>query len=66
MHIFIKQKFIVLVPLLLDVGRSLVTKCVSLNNHPCTARPTVTGLNPDEIHYYPIMVSLNKFDESRS
>ena len=44
MYGFIKQMFFVLV--LLDFGRSLATKCASMNNYPCMVRPTLIGLNP--------------------
>ena len=31
---------------LLSFSESLATKCVSLNNEPCMARPTLIDLNP--------------------
>ena len=30
----------------LSFSESLATKCVSLNNEPCMARPTLIDLNP--------------------
>ena len=45
----------------LHFSRSLVTKCVSLNNEPCTVRPTVTDLNSVELNYYLFMISLDKY-----
>ena len=46
---------------LLSFSVSLATKCVSLNNDPCTIRPTLINLNSVELSYYPFMISLNKF-----
>ena len=40
---------------LLRFGRSLATKCVSLNNKPCTI--TLIDLNPVELNYYPVVIS---------
>ena len=50
---FTEQTFIVLVLvlLLLGFGRSFATKCVSLNNQQCAARPPLIDLNPNECHY---------------
>ena len=56
---FIKQTYIVLLLLLLGFGRSLATKCPSMNNQPCTPRLSLIDLNPDELPYYPFMVSLD-------
>ena len=36
------------------------TKCLFLNDEPCTVRPTLIDLNPVELKYYPLMISLNK------
>ena len=36
------------------------TKFISLNNEPCMIRPTLIGLNPFELKYYPFMISLGK------
>ena len=41
---------------------SLEIKCVSLNNEPCMARPTLTDLNSVELNYYSFVVSLEKID----
>ena len=56
----IKQMVIVL----LSFTSSLATKFVSLNDEPCMVRPTVIGLNPVELKYYPLMISLDKCNGS--
>ena len=58
---FSTQGFIVL---LLCFGGSSATKWISLNNQPCTVRPTLIDLNPEELHYYPFMFSLERCDWS--
>ena len=35
---------------------------VSLNNHQCIARPMLIDWNPGELHYYPFIVSLDRYD----
>ena len=40
------------------------TKCLFLNDESCMIRPTVIDLNPIELRYYPIIISLNKCTES--
>ena len=35
-------------------------KCVTLNNQPCQARPTLFNINSDETLLYPFLVSDNK------
>ena len=30
------------------------------NDEPCMVRPTLIDINPNEIRYYPCMISLNK------
>ena len=57
---FIKQVFIVL---MLCFGKSLMTKCVSLNNQPFIPRLVLIDLNPHDLHYYSFMISLDKCDE---
>ena len=57
----IKQVFFIV---LLRFSRSLATKCVSLSNEPCMARPTLIDLNPTELNYYPFTISLDKCNES--
>ena len=48
--------------------RSLVSickghiKCVSLNNQPCQARPTLTNINSKDPLYYSFIASVNKCD----
>ena len=44
---FIKQTFIAL-----RFGGSLATKCIPLNNGPCSARLTLIDLNSNKLHYY--------------
>ena len=55
----IKQGFIAL----LNFSESLATKCISLQNEPCIARPTITDLKSYEhnqgLRHYPFMVSLD-------
>ena len=41
-----------------------LTKCVPLNDEPCKVRPTLIGLNPVELKYYPFMISLNNITGS--
>ena len=52
----IKQVFVAL----LSLSGSLATKCMSLNNEPCTIRPTLIDFNHIELNYYPFMISLDK------
>ena len=54
---FIKQMFILLVLVLFGFGGSLSTKCVFMNIQPCIVRPTLIDLNPDELYYYPFIIS---------
>ena len=62
---FIIQIFIVIVLFLPDFGRSLATKCLSkLNNKSFTARLILCDLNPNELHRYSFMISLDKCDEN--
>ena len=46
---------------LLSFSVSLATKCVSLNNDPCTIRLTLIGLHPVELSYCPFMFSSDTF-----
>ena len=34
--------------------------CISLNNRPCQARPTLVNINSNETFFYPCTVSINK------
>ena len=66
---FIKQAFIVLLSLSVSLARvakiSGSTKCISLNNELCIARPTLIGLNLEEFHYnHPLMVTLGRYNGS--
>ena len=45
---------------LLGFSKSLATKCLFLNDEPCMVRPTIINMNPNELKYYPSMISLNK------
>ena len=36
------------------------TKCLFLNDELCIVRPTLINMNPVELKYYPLMISLNK------
>ena len=50
------------------INASSPTSCISLNNHPCTARPTLIDLIRNEynqgLRYYPFMVNLNRCNGS--
>ena len=35
-------------------------KCVTFNNRPCQAIPTLASMNSDKILFYPFTVSINK------
>ena len=63
---FIKQTFIVSVLVLLGFGGSLVTEYAFMNNQPCMVRSMLIDLSPDELHYYPFIISLDRFDGSCS
>ena len=39
-------------------------KCVSLNNRPCQARPTIANIKSNETLFYPFTVSDNVFGGS--
>ena len=39
-------------------------KCVSLNNQPCQARPTLVNVNSNKPLYYQITASVNKYGRS--
>ena len=59
-----KQTNVVLALVLLGFAGCLATKCVSINNQPCMARPMFFDVNPDELLYYPFIISLGRGDES--
>ena len=50
---------------LLGFSGSLGTKCVSLNNESCMIRP-IFHLNPNELNYYPFMISIDEWSRSCS
>ena len=54
MFSLIEEVFVVL----LSFSSSLAVKRVSLNDEPCMIRPTLIGLTPVELKYYPLMISL--------
>ena len=56
MFSLIKQAFMVL----FVFGSSLATKCLSLNDEPCTVRPALIDLDPAGLKYYQFMNSLGK------
>ena len=37
---------------------------VFLNDEPCMVRHTLVNMNPNELKYYPFMISLNKYTGS--
>ena len=57
----IEQVFIVLV---LCLSKSLAIKCVFLNNQSLITRPMLIDSNPDELHYYPFLTSLDRCDRT--
>ena len=58
------QKFIVLVLVMLAFSGLLATKCVSMNNQPYMARPSLIYLNPDEFYYYLFIISVDRCNGS--
>ena len=46
--------------LLLSFGESLAIKFMLLNIESCKARPFLIDLNPVDLKYYPLMISLDK------
>ena len=61
---FIRQKFFVMMLLLLGFGVSLAIKCISMNNQPCLVRPTHIDLNPEELCHYLFITSLDRCNEN--
>ena len=55
MFSLIRQVFIIL----LSFDKFLTNKCVSLNHEPCMVKTTFIDLNPVELRYYPLMISLD-------
>ena len=49
---------------MLSFSESLATKSVSLNDEPCTIRPTLIDFDPVEGKYCPFMISLDKYSGS--
>ena len=45
---------------LLSFSKSLATKYLFLNDEPCMVRPTLVDMNPTDLKYYLIIISLNK------
>ena len=56
----IKQVFIVL----LGFSRSIVTKCMSLNDESCMIRSTFIDINSIELTYFTFTISLDKCNGS--
>ena len=56
---FIKQAFISL-----SFSGSLATKCISLNDETCLLRSNLIDLNPNKLHYYSFLVSLDRCNRS--
>ena len=53
----IKQVFVAL----LSLSNSLASKCETLSNEPCMARPALIDLDPVKLnHYHSFMTSLDK------
>ena len=50
--------FIVLLSSLASAAN--LTKCLFLNHELCIVRPTIIDMNPVELKYYPVTISLNK------
>ena len=44
---------------LLSYSESLATKCLFLNDESCMVRPTLIDLNPVDLKYYSLMISLD-------
>ena len=49
---------------LLSFGGYLGTKCISLNKESCITIPTLVGLNPVNLKYYPFMTNVDKCNGS--
>ena len=45
---------------LLSFSKSLATKYLFLNDEPCMVRPTLVDMNPNDLKYYLLIISLNK------
>ena len=59
---FIKQTFIVLLLVLLGFDGLLATKYIYTNNQSCMIKTTLFDLNPDKLHDYPFIHSLDRCD----
>ena len=57
---------ILIIILILDmmVLVSDFSKCISLNNESCLDKYILIDLNPNELHYYPFVLSLARYNES--
>lgn len=51
---------------LLSFNGSLRTKCLTLNNEPSLARPALINLFSNELHYYPFIVAIGRFNGSHN
>ena len=54
--------FILLLSFSISLARDR-KKCLFLINESCMVRPTLFNMNPNELKYYPFMISLNKCTE---
>lgn len=45
-------------------GGSLVAKCVCLSNQSRISKQTLNNLNLNELYYYPLLVSLDRYHGS--
>lgn len=59
MPVFIRQKLIVLVLVLLGFGGSLPAKSLPMNNQTSMVKTTLIDVNPFYFHYYSFLVSLD-------
>ena len=44
----------------ISFSKSLATKYLLLNDEPCMVRPTLVDMNPNDLKYYLLIISLNK------
>ena len=46
---------------LLRFSEPLATKCMFLNDETYMVKPTLIGMNPFELKYYPLVISIDKY-----
>ena len=44
----------------ISFSKSLARKYLLLNDEPCMVRPTLVDMNPNDLKYYLLIISLNK------